>query len=66
MQMKICFILMRGKMANSEHYKIRKLIPPEAVAQNKDYSRSLTPVGVFDVFVPTAAIFQASKPEVVQ
>ena len=27
------------------------------------YNRSITPVGTFDVFVSTAAIFQASKPE---
>ena len=31
-----------------------------------DYNRSLTPVGTFDVFVPTAAIFLASKPEPAQ
>ena len=32
-------------------------------SQNRDYNRSLTPVGTFDVFVSTAAIFVASKPE---
>ena len=38
------------------------------VTQNKDYIRSLTPDGACDVFVPipTAAIFLASKPQLVQ
>ena len=31
------------------------------VSQNSDYNRSLTPVGTFDVFVSTAAIFLVSK-----
>ena len=31
-----------------------------------DYNRSLNPVGTFDVFVSTAAIFLASKPEPAQ
>ena len=35
-------------------------------AQNRDYNRSVTPVGIFDVFVSTAAIFLASKPEPAQ
>ena len=34
--------------------------------QNKDYNRSLTSVGAFDVFVPTAAIFPANRPGLVQ
>ena len=36
------------------------------MSQNREYNRSLTPVGTFDVFVPTAAIFLASKPELAQ
>ena len=34
--------------------------------QNRDYNRSLNPVGTFDVFVTAAAIFLASKPEPAQ
>ena len=34
--------------------------------QNRDYNRSLTPVGTIDVSVSTAAIFLASKPEPAQ
>ena len=34
--------------------------------QNMDYSRSLNPVGTFDVFVTAAAISLASKPEPAQ
>ena len=30
-------------------------------SQNSDYNRSLTPVETFDIFVPTADIFLASK-----
>ena len=31
------------------------------MTQSKDYNRSLTPAGAFDVFVCTAAIFLARK-----
>ena len=33
---------------------------------NKGYNRRLTPVEAINFFVPTAAIFLASKPELVQ
>ena len=33
------------------------------LSQNRDYNRSLTLVGTFDVYDSTAAIFLASKPE---
>ena len=34
--------------------------------QNRDYNRSLTPVRTFDVFVPLATFFLASKPKLAQ
>ena len=36
------------------------------IPQNRDYNRSLNPVGTFDVFVSTADIFLASKPKPAQ
>ena len=40
------------------------LIPRDRVKTlYRDYNRSLTLVGTFDVFVSTAAIFLESKPE---